>query len=412
MSTLGAVLYLDCSSGIAGDMAVASLIDLGADRSLLDRVLSGLDDDFDIRITEVSRNGIRACDFDVIIDGNRDHDMDYLHGHCGHGEHHRNHGHRNLGDVLSIIGKLDMTDSARLLSEKIFRIVAEAESEVHGTSIDEVLFHEVGALDSIVDIVSFSVLFDSMGFSDVIITGIGDGHGMIRCQHGMIPIPVPAASEIVMKHGIPVVPVDVEGELMTPTGAAIAAAIRTRDRLPPEYRIVSRGSGAGKRDYPVSGILRAFVIEEPVLERDAVIKLETSIDDCSGECLGFTMERLFAEGAKDASYSPIYMKKNRPAYRLEVLCDPDDVARMEDVIFSNTTSIGIRRCVMERDMLPRRVVSIDTCYGRADVKVCRIGSEERPYPEYESAASIARSQGIGYMEAYDLILDAYDRTQM
>lgn len=399
-------LLLDCSSGIAGDMAVAALLDLGADRSLIDKALSGIGDAFGMEITHVWKNGIRACDFDVVIEGNRDHDMAYLHGdpvHEGHGIHH----HRNLGDILRMIGGLDMTDGARDLAGRMFRIVAEAESAVHGKPLDEVHFHEVGALDSIIDIVSFSVLFDSLGISDVIVAGVAEGHGTIRCRHGIIPIPAPATSEIARRHGIRIMPVDVEGELTTPTGAAIVAAVRTRDTLPADYAILSQGIGAGKRDYPVPGIMRASIIDASLFDRDIVVKLESSVDDCSGECLGFVMDRLFDEGAKDVSYSPIYMKKNRPAYRLEVVCDEDNVAAMEDVIFRNTTTIGVRRSVMERDLLPRRIVSVTTPYGSADVKLCRIGSEIRPYPEYESVARVVRASGTGYREAYGMIVEAY-----
>ena len=402
-------LYLDCSSGISGDMAVAALIDLGADRALVDKALSGLKDECEIRISDVSKNGIRACDFDVVFENCHDHDMKYLHGHDNGHEDHGHHMHRNLSDVFTIIDGMEMTDSARQLSKKIFGIVAEAEGRVHGKPVEEVHFHEVGAIDSIADIVSFSVLFDSLDIGNVIVPSVSDGHGTIKCQHGIIPVPVPTTVEIAERYGLTIRNTDIEGELVTPTGAAIVAAIRTSSKLPSEYRIIRKGLGAGKRDYECSGILRAVEIEDSDSDSDRIMKLETNIDDCSGECLGFTMELLLEAGAKDVCFMPIFMKKNRPAYRLEVICTEEDADRMESVIFGNTTTIGIRRTVMERHILEREIVTVDTGYGPADAKICIHDGVRSVYPEYESVRAIAKRSGMSFQDTYRMISSSVGR---
>lgn len=394
-------LYLDCGSGISGDMIVAALLDLGGDPSLIEKAVSGLRDECSINISQVEKNGIRACDFDVSYEGCNDHDPEYLHGH-GKTEH-SSHNERNLDDILGIINKMDISESARSLSEKIFSIVAEAEAKVHGKEISEVHFHEVGAIDSIVDIVSFSVLFDSMGFDNVIIPRIAEGYGTVRCRHGLIPVPVPAVTEISSKYGLPLCNTDVQGELVTPTGAAIAAAVMTSSKLPHGYKIKATGTGAGKREYECPGILRAMEIVSLDSETDEIMKLETNVDDCSGECLGHTMDLLFEAGAKDVCFIPIYMKKNRPAYRLEVLCDIEDTEKMESLIFGNTTTIGIRRSVMERRVLRREIRTVDTPFGTAEVKVCYFDGFEKIYPEYSSVCEICGKSGLSYTEIYSLI---------
>jgi uncharacterized protein (DUF111 family) len=241
-----------------------------------------------------------------------------------------------------------------------------------------------------------------------------------------LPVPVPAVLNIVEAHDLALEISDVKGELVTPTGAAIAAAIRTTDKLPKSFKIKLTGMGAGKRTYSRPSILRAMIIEpendpdilddfirrsEHILETPSsekakgiddnyIYKLETNIDDCSGEVLGFCMERLYDAGAKDVYYFPIYMKKNRPAWQLNVICRETDIERLEEVIFRNTTTIGIRRVRMDRTVLPRRFMNVETEYGEVKVKVCLVGDEERYYPEYESVAEISRNLGAPFSDIY------------
>lgn len=403
-------LYLECCSGISGDMMTAALLDLGADEEVLRKALKSLPvDGYEIKISRVKKAGLDVCDFNVVLDAaheNHDHDMEYLHGHQkeqreGHGHGHVSHEHRSLADILKLIEMGDLTLRAKQTASDIFCILGEAEARAHGVPGDQVHFHEVGAVDSIVDIVSAAVCLDNLEITDVIVEELYEGRGTIRCQHGILPIPVPAVVNIAQKHHLNLRITDVEGELVTPTGAAIAAAIRTKERLPEHFSIQRVGMGAGKRSYACAGILRAMLIcgeEQGMYLRDFVCRLETNIDDCSGEMLGFLMERLMEAGAKDVSYTPIYMKKNRPAYQVTVICRDEDADRMEDIIFEETTTIGIRKIKMERSILKRDIRTISTEFGEMKVKVCELPSGERIYPEYEEAVKICRKYGISYYE--------------
>lgn len=415
-------LYLECHSGISGDMMVAALLDLGADREILKKALDSLAvPGFQVKISRVTKAGLDVCDFDVRLDAaheNHDHDMAYLYGNDphgdGHGHHEHHHEHRGLSEILSIIAGADMTAGAKETAEKIFRILAEAEAKAHGTTVENVHFHEVGAVDSIVDILSVSVCLDSLGIKDVVIPELCEGKGEIRCAHGILPVPVPAVANIVAAHGIPLKITDVTSELVTPTGAAIAAAIRTEEKLPGSFTIKKIGMGAGKRAYERPSILRAMLIEpqpeEGAKERDVIYKLESNIDDCTGEALGYVLERLFAAGAWDVHYMPVYMKKNRPGYQINVICDETDIRKMEEIIFKETTTIGIRRQKMERSILKRQQATVSTPYGEILCKVCDYpDGSRRYYPEYESVAGAAKAKEIAFEEVYRAALAAAEK---
>ena len=434
-------LYLECTSGISGDMAVAALLDLGASREKLKRVLKGLPvKGFDIKISRVVKSGIDACDFDVVLDKeheNHDHDMGYLHGHehggyshnearhgYEHGEHsheqgethshhgHHHHEHRGLNEIMTIIDHADMADRARSYAKKIFTILAEAEAKAHNVPADQVHFHEVGAVDSIVDILSVAVCMDDLDVEEVIIPRLCEGSGTIRCQHGILPVPVPAVSNIVSSHHLKLHITSVQGELVTPTGAAIAAAFITSEKLPEDFTVEKIGIGAGKRQYECPGILRAMLIREAEknteiqkfsdAESDTIIKLESNIDDCSGETLGYVMELLYEAGAREANYMPVFMKKNRPAWLLTVICKEDQVSGMERIIFKETTTIGIRRQKMERTVLKREKRTVVTPLGDIEVKVCIFDGQEYIYPEYESVKKLCKKTGVSYREAYHM----------
>ena len=444
------ILYLECNSGISGDMTVAALLDLGADRQILLDALSSLPlTGYSIEIKDVYKSGIRACDFNVILDhDNHDHDMDYLHGHAHnmtdehdhthshnlsdeHGHIHRHdhsmtvgdvHGHdthdtdesqhihhhhhdaRNLNDITKIIQTGQLSSGAKDLALKIFQILAEAEAAVHGKTLEEIHFHEVGAVDSIVDIVAVAVCIDNLSPSGIVISALTDGKGQIRCQHGLIPVPVPAVTAIAMQNDLTLNISDVEGELVTPTGAAIAAAVRTATTLPKEFRIRRIGFGAGKRDYAATGLLRAMLLQPLSKDtHDTILSLETNVDDCSGEALSYTMQLLLDAGALDAFCIPIYMKKNRPACLLKVLCNPEQRAEMESIIFRNTTTIGIRIQEMQRTKLPRKIFALETPWGMADVKCCTYGNDTYYYPENDSVSRLAKQNGTGFTEMYNMI---------
>lgn len=431
---MGKTLYLECYSGISGDMTVAALLDLGADQKHLEEALSSLlVQGFRIEISRVIKSGLNACDFSVILDqDNHDHDMEYLHGqknmeesheqknmeesheHQGHGHMHKHkhdHEHRGMKEIREIIQRSSITERAKQTALRIFEILAEAEAKAHGVAVEKVHFHEVGAIDSIIDIVSIAVCLDNLDITEVIVPMLCDGTGFIRCQHGQIPVPVPAVVNVAQTHHLKLKITDIEGEMVTPTGAAVVAAIRTSEKLPESFEIVATGLGAGKRQYRCPGILRAMLIhqtETETQEADRIWRLETDIDDCSGEAMGHVMQKLLENGAREVHYTPVFMKKNRPAYELVVLCKKEKISRMEEIIFTETTTIGIRRNELDRTILRRSEEEIQTPIGKVQVKICTLpNGTERCYPEYESAAALAKEAGLSFREAYDRILDCW-----
>ncbi len=438
-------LYLECSTGISGDMTVAALLDLGANEEKLKRTLASLNiDGYTIEIGRAKKAGIDVCDFAVKLDeahDGRDHDMEYLHGsadehehehdhdhdhehdhehehehehdhehdhdHDHEHEHDHDHGHthshdhvhRSLSDITEVIEASDMTENAKQTAFRIFEILAQAESKAHGLPTDQVHFHEVGAVDSIVDIAAVAICLDDLGIQDVIVPVLCEGRGHIRCQHGELPVPVPATLNIIRDHNLNMHQMDIMGEFVTPTGAAIAAAVCTEKKLPERFRVDRIGLGGGKREYARPSILRAMLItpQEPGDDAGAW-KLECNIDDCSGEAIGYAMERLFAAGAKDVNYIPLFMKKNRPGYLVTVLCADEDRNVMEEILFAETSTIGIRRQWMERTVLPREDCVMTTSLGQVNVKVVERNGEKEYLPEYESMAEIAREKGIPFMQ--------------
>ncbi|MDO4261467.1 MAG: nickel pincer cofactor biosynthesis protein LarC [Eubacteriales bacterium] len=434
-------LYLECYSGISGDMTVAALLDLGADERVLREALESLPvKGFEIRISRVRKAGLDVCDFDVVLDRaheNHDHDMEYLHGagraeahthgtgheHAGahaHGESHSHgtgHEHRGMKEIMEILDGAKLTDRARATAKRIFTILGEAEAKAHGTTLEQVHFHEVGAVDSIVDIVAAAVCLDNLDIDQVIVPELWEGGGTIRCRHGILPVPVPAVANIAAAHGLALHLTGENGEYVTPTGAAIAAAVRTSDRLPDTFTVERIGLGAGKRQYERPGILRALLIRcgrQDGTDEDEIYKLESNIDDCTGEALGYVMERLLEAGARDVHYIPVYMKKNRPAWQLNVICLREDISVMERIIFGQTTTIGIRRVRMGRTVLRRRSQIVHTPLGDACVKLCSVpdGSacgEERCYPEFDSVAELCAKSGRSYEDVYRMIVRAWEK---
>ena len=432
-------LYLECNTGISGDMMVASLLDLGVEEAVLRTALDSLLlSGYQIQISRVKKSGLDVCDFDVKLDEvheNHDHDMSYLFGHLDDKQHekqeehhHENkehmhghhHAHRGLKEITEIIGNSSITPRAKEIALRIFHEIAVAEAKAHGESIDTVHFHEVGAVDSIVDIVAVAVCLDALDITEVIVPYLCEGTGSVRCQHGILPVPVPAVANIVAEHQIALRFTNQVGELVTPTGAAIIAAIRTSECLPEVMKIQKIGLGAGKRKYERPSILRAMLIEEQSAEEESygfscckgkdaatfetIYRLETDIDDSTGEQLGFAMERLMEAGAKDVHFQPIYMKKNRPAYELIVICKGADIPTMETILFRETTTIGVRRMKMERTTLERKQDIVPTKFGDVEVKVCTLpDGSVHVYPEYESVAKLAKENGIPFQNVVNVL---------
>ncbi len=441
-------LYLECYSGISGDMTVAALLDLGANQQTLINALNSLPvDGFKIEISRVKKAGIDACDFNVILDAkheNHDHDMEYLHDeehhkhehkhsheehhhhnehkqehthghkhdHLHHHEHHHHehhhHEHRGMKEITQIIEQAHITTNAKQIAINIFQVIGEAEAKAHALPINEVHFHEVGAVDSIVDIVAVAVCIDDLGISEVIVPVLYEGTGSVRCQHGVLPIPVPAVANIVSMHNLKLKITQTQGEFITPTGAAIVAALKTEDSLPENFTIEKIGLGAGKRNYERPSLLRAMmIISQAKDDTDVIYKLESNIDDCSGEILGYVMDKLLEAGALDVNYTPLYMKKNRPAYQINIICKSENISVLEQILFQETTTIGIRRQTMERTILPRTVKCIQTSLGEAQVKICRHKTGIKVYPEYDSVVAISKQHQLPFHEVYQIILKEY-----
>ena len=438
---MGKTLYLECASGISGDMVVGSLLDLGANEAGLRRALDSLHvPGFSIAVTRKSVAGIDACDFDVVLDEeheSHDHDMDYLYGdldaheehghhhdhdhdhdhdheHHGHDHHHHghhhHHEHRSPADIAAIIDAADLAPRAKAIAHRIFDIVAQAEAKAHGLPLEQVHFHEVGAVDSIVDVVSAAYCLDDLDVTDCYVTALAEGHGRVRCAHGVLPVPVPAVTHIVADSGLVLERRDIHGELVTPTGAAIAAAVRTMDEPPARYRVLRTGLGSGKRAYDSPSTVRALIIEavgeQPAapqtqgLGQPDLWKLETEMDDCTGEALGNVAQLLYDAGALEVHYLPVFMKKNRPGYQIEILCGASRISDLERIIFENTTTIGIRRCPEWRTALPREARELQTPHGALRVKVVTLPSgAKRAYPEHDSVAALAAAAGVSYQDA-------------
>ena len=424
------ILYLECNSGISGDMTVGALLDLGADRQVLENALESLGvDGYHLHFGRKVVCGLDAFDFDVHLEADGyghshahthrredayervdSYEHSEVHEHCHGHKHERSHEHedghshshthRNLHDIYHIIDHLDSNERVKEMARTMFRIVAEAESKAHGLPVEQVHFHEVGAIDSIVDIISVAVCMDNLGVEDVVVSALSEGHGHVRCQHGVLPVPVPATANIASSYGLKLHFTDNDGEMVTPTGAAIAAALRTKDRLPSSCRLLKVGMGAGNKVFKQANVLRAMLLETSQEEDRTMWVLETNLDDCTGEMLGLAMEMLLDAGAADVWYTPIHMKKNRPAYMMSVLCRESSIEAMEEIILTQTTTIGIRRYPTERTVLERSEIQVETSYGPADVKMCAYKGRKFFYPEYESIRRICMEQGADFQTAY------------
>ncbi len=433
-------LWLDCSSGIAGDMLAGALIDAGADRMAMERALASLPvEGYTICVSHVERASVRCCDFDVVLQPGletHDHDMDRLFGdldrvdpiedHAYGHRHGHAHAHRTLGDVLQIIEGADLTEGARSIARRAFFILADAEAEAHGKTRETVRFHEVGAIDSIVDVVACSVLADSIGADRVCVTSLTEGSGRIRTAHGVMPIPVPAVAAVLRAYDVPVRISPVEGELITPTGAALVATLATDFQAPANLALRGVGYGAGKRDYPWANYVRAIVGSEdphaPAASaalcgampqgEGSILKLECEVDDVTGEAMGVVIERLMDAGAREAHWIPLGTKKGRPAWQLQAICMPEDREALELVIFRDTTTIGIRRSPMERTVLAREELTVEAELAQGQTAVFRAKRSHLPdgsvrvMPEADDVARISAERGLPLQRVWQATLAA------
>ncbi len=381
------VLYFDCSSGISGNMVLGALLEIVGDETYFRKEIEKLHvKGYALEITKKVKNGITGTHVDVILQHE-------------HQDGHHHHEHRNLEDVYQIIDSSAIEEKTKALAKRIFLRVAEAESKVHNKPLQEVHFHEVGAIDSIIDIVGTAILLQKIQPDKIMASVVHDGYGFIECAHGTMSVPVPATSEIFAHSQVKWKQIDIDTELVTPTGAAIISEVATEFTTLPAMVTETIGWGAGTKDLKIPNLLKVYYGEMEEQNENFVV-METNIDDCSGEILGYCQEKLFQNGALDVFYTPIFMKKNRPAYRMTVACKKEDMYKLQWILFEETTTIGIRYRFENRTELGREMIDIDTEYGTIKAKKVSNNGKIYIYPEYESLKQIADEKGIALKELY------------
>ncbi|GAU78146.1 hypothetical protein F3D3_2778 [Fusibacter sp. 3D3] len=442
-------LYLDCFAGISGDMFMGAMVDLGVDFEMLKSELSklGLDHEFDIEMRRDSKLGIFGTKVDV-IDHNHlshshedhndahehshehkhahehlhehvhSHEADHSHGHAhqGHNGHtheaHHDHKHahthdhdqlRNFGEIKKIIQKSSLSERVKGDSLKIFELIAKAEAKIHGKAVDEVHFHEVGAIDSIVDVIGAAICMALLEIDTVLASPIEVGDGFVKCAHGKMPVPAPATAEILI--GAPTLSKVKGYEMTTPTGAAIISAFVTD--FPENKRMKAQkiGYGMGTRNLEIPNCLRAIIVEDQKNQSQWII--ETNIDDMSSEQLVFAEERLFAVGALDVYKTAIIMKKGRPAIKMTILAKTEDIEALQKILFTETTSIGLRKYSVDKVMLDRAYQQVETQYGSVTIKTALLeGKIVNQKPEYEECKRLALENQVTLSEIYKTVNEA------
>ena len=386
-------------------MTIGALLDLGIDTDRFRQELSKLNlPGYELHIEKKICRGIAGTDVNVVLT------HEHEHGHHHHGEHgHEHHGQteRNLGDIMAILDGSSLTQRVKDFSRSVFTEIASAESRVHGKPVDEVHFHEVGAIDSIIDIAGTAICLELLGIDKVYASPLHDGNGFIECRHGIIPVPVPAVVEMLAGSGIPLISEDVSTELVTPTGMGIIKCLAESFGGRPSMRIDKTGYGTGKRETGRLNALRVFMGElyENTSEDDEIVVMETNIDDSSPEIIGYTAERLFEKGALDVFYTPIYMKKSRPAFMLTVLARPEDEEILAGIILTETTTLGIRKSLSKRYCMKRETVNVTTGYGDARVKIASNGAFRKASPEYEDCRKLAGIHEIPISRIYEAVME-------
>ena len=403
-------LYYDCFAGLSGDMNLGAMIDLGVDIEHLKAELSklGLDHEYKLSIKRDEKHGIFGTKVDVV-------DLNHTHSHHHDHDHHHDHSHhhhdhsmlRDYLDICRIIEESALSDVVKRDSIRIFQIIAEAEAKIHNKSVDEVHFHEVGAIDSIVDVVGAAICMEALGVESVMASTVEVGSGFVKCAHGLMPVPAPATAEIL--RGVPIKNNVEKFEMTTPTGAAILKAYVSRFTDDKHFRTEKIGYGLGTRNLEIPNLVRAMIvdvtIDRPLEEETTQWIFETNIDDMSSEHLVYAEERLLAEGALDVYKTPIIMKKGRPAIKLSVLSKAGDLKRLQKVLFSETTSIGMRMYKVEKLKIDRTYETVETEFGPISVKRAFFDGEcVNAKPEYEHIKRIAQESGLSIKEVTNRIM--------
>jgi pyridinium-3,5-bisthiocarboxylic acid mononucleotide nickel chelatase len=448
------ILYLDCQSGISGDMTLSALIDLGADITYIRDQLKNLPiDSFTMNIKQVDKKGISAKQLDLRFDEDaidlndsqthnhihtehqhlqvhshegHNHNHNHNHNHEGHnhshnqnhththshvnthelhdhshdGHHHHHHEHRKASTILEMINKSELPESVKRRSSAVFEVIAEAEGKIHGMDPREVHFHEVGAMDSIIDVIGVCLALENLKIDKIISSPVPTGYGKVKMAHGLYPIPAPATAEILI--GIPLADFQVKGELTTPTGAGFLKALASDYGQIPPLSIVKIGYGAGKKDFDHPNVLRAFLFREtPEAVRETIKVLECQLDDITGEALGYAMTKILAKGALDVFYSAVSMKKSRPGFLITVLAKPQDAYAIEELLLKETSTFGVRMTEWTRRILERKFEKVSTPYGDLTVKIGYEGDVVyKISPEFEEAKKAALKHDVPLLEVY------------
>jgi uncharacterized protein (TIGR00299 family) protein len=425
------IAYLECFSGISGDMFLGALIDAGVSPQLLQDTVAALGMGAKLEISRVVRSGISATKVDVWVDGEKDlpreeywakqaaissrhhhehdhhshehHDHEHTHSEHSHPgttvEHAHEHSHRGLTEIRRIISAVAISGSAKARAISIFEALGAAEARIHNTSVDAIHFHEVGAVDAIVDIVCAAVGAEALAVDEIICSPLNIGGGSVKCAHGTFPVPAPATVELLK--GAPVYSSGVQAELVTPTGAAIVKTLASRFGAFPQVKIEKSAYGAGSRDFPGHPNVARLVIGEAAsspaagTDSETVSVLEANLDDLNPQVFGYVMDRLLEQGALDVFGMPVQMKKNRPGTLLTVLCKPEDAGNLTQLIFTETTTLGVRRRDEVRQTLARRWENVRTEWGDVRIKIASMNGTVTNYaPEYEDCRRIAAEHHV------------------
>ena len=370
------VAHFDCFSGISGDMVLGAVLDAGVPAGPIQAMIASLGLPVTLEVEKVKRCGFAATKAHVLAQDEED--------------------YRFLPDVEAIIARAAMTDRQRQLATSVFRRLAEAESKSHGMPLEKVHFHEVGALDSIADILGAAVGLDLLGVDRFTSSPVPTGTGAVKGAHGLMPVPAPGTAELL--RGVPLAPSDVKFELTTPTGAAILTTVAAEYTASPAMTVEAIGHGAGTKDFLDRPNILRLLVGTSAPAGDTVTVLETNLDDVPGEVVGFCCERLFAAGALDVYTTPIQMKKGRPGVLVGVIARPADAAALEAILFAETGTLGVRRHTCQRTVRPRTADTADTPWG--PVRVKRAGDPEQVTPEYDDAARLAREHGVPLRTVY------------
>ena len=393
------ILYLDCSMGAAGDMLMAALYELLDDKQTFLDTMRGLGlPGIEISAEPAVKCGITGTHMKVLVHGSEEQDAlhDHLHEHAHeHSHDHEHHHHTDLHEIEHLLSHLDLPQTVQDDALAVYRRIAEAESKVHGTTVDQIHFHEVGTLDALADVVGVCLLMHLLAPEKVYASSVHVGCGQVKCAHGILPVPAPATALLLA--GVPIYGGAIQGELCTPTGAALLTHFVTKFGELPAMRLLKSGYGMGTKDFPAANCVRAMLGEQDA-PTEEILELSCNLDDCTGEAIGFAMERLLDAGALDVYWTSVGMKKNRPGILLTCMCRPLDREKMVELLFKHTTTLGVRESAFRRYTLSRESKTIQTPDGDIRVKVSTGYGVTREKPEFDDLAKIARKTGKSLSE--------------